>query len=114
LAAIHVVAAWQARKYSSSVDSAGAPTAVVTPAGDFSTAPGAASCVANEDDGAALLVGVAEAVDDDAGRDPDEHPASAAMVIMTAASNGRRRMQPIYATLADVLERTTCQECCRA
>lgn len=39
-ASIHTLAAWQAWKYSSSVESAGTSTLVVTPAGEMPTAPG--------------------------------------------------------------------------
>ena len=42
LACIHVVAAWQAWKYSSSVDRAGTLIVVVTPAGETPTTPGGA------------------------------------------------------------------------
>src|SRR5689334_4876549 len=42
---IQAFAAWQACEYSSSVDSASAPTAVVTPPGETSVAPGAGVCV---------------------------------------------------------------------
>jgi hypothetical protein len=48
---------------------------------------------------------------------PDEQPESAIEPSMVAASRvriGWRRMPSIYATLGSVLERTTCQECCRA
>ena len=50
---IHAFAAWQACEYSSSVDSASAPMAVVTPPGDTSMAPGAGVCVSE-------LVGVVD------------------------------------------------------
>ncbi|ORW56553.1 hypothetical protein AWC22_06895 [Mycobacterium riyadhense] len=39
-AAIHTLAAWQAWKYSSSIESAGTSTLVVTPAGETPMAPG--------------------------------------------------------------------------
>ena len=41
-ASIHIFAAWQAWKYSSSVESAGTSTLVVTPAGERPMAPGGA------------------------------------------------------------------------
>jgi hypothetical protein len=49
--------------------------------------------------------------------DPDEHPTRTAEQAAAAAITARRgwlRMRSIYATLANVMERTTQQECCRA
>lgn len=115
---IHVFAARQAWKYSSSVDSAGAPTAVVTPPGAWPTEPGAAVCVSND------VVGVDEpdplggACDDDGPEsEPPEHPATRQALTATTAIETRvgwLRMWSIYATLGAVIEWTCRQECCRA
>jgi hypothetical protein len=45
--------------------------------------------------------------------DPDEQPERTAVAAVTTKI-GKLRMPPIYATLASVIERTTCQECCWA
>jgi hypothetical protein len=87
------------------VDSAGAPTAVVTPSGEIATSPGAAVGVSElVDVGVGCVVGVGPP------SSPDEQPASA-MVAAAATRSVYRCIPPIYATLAAVTER---KECCRA
>jgi hypothetical protein len=78
------LAAVQAFEYSSSVDSAGAPTAVVTPPGETATVPGAAvgvsELVSVVDDG------FADADDEGAASSPpEEHPARRIAIVPTAA-----------------------------
>lgn len=49
--------------------------------------------------------------------DPDEQPvrrATARVAAVVQVAIGSVRIPPIYATLADVLELTGTQECCRA
>jgi hypothetical protein len=89
----------------------------VTPAGDRSTAPGAAVCELKVGvDVEALDDGLCADVEDRPASEPDEQPERVMEPSMVAASTERigwRRMSPIYATLGTVLERTTFQECCR-
>ncbi len=121
---IHSLAAWQAWKYSSSVESAGAFTDVVTPAAETPITGGApeASRV-----WVAELLGAAHTCEDDeaAGAfELGEHATSSSAPAkdnaagrLTAAVTERRcwlRMPTIYATLADVMERTGFRECCQA
>jgi hypothetical protein len=99
----------QALEYSSSVDSAGAPTPVVTPSGETSTAPGAGVWVSE------LVEVVDAAVGDEAGTPspPDEQPAIATAAAAATTQKGYRRIAPIYATLATVTK-TGFLECCWA
>ena len=105
---IHVFAAWQAWKYSSSVDCAGASTRVVTPLEDT---PGRATGEGCETVGGAAPCGGVGA--------PAEQPAVTDIAVKTAAVPhikgpiGRRRTRSIYATLATVMQRTRFWECCR-
>jgi hypothetical protein len=76
-------------KYSSSVEEAGAPTAVVTPPGDTATCPGAAV-------GVSVVPEVCVVVADDEEvvgwlSDPDEHPVPTAMAITNDAATAARR-----------------------
>jgi hypothetical protein len=103
----------QACEYSSSVDSAGAPTAVVTPPGDTATWPGGAVGVVDVSEvGAAdVRFGDGDADEFDWLPVPDEH-AAIASVAATAVQRGYQRMPPIYARLSAVTEPTGF-ECCR-
>jgi hypothetical protein len=91
----------QALKYSSSVEDAGAPTAVVTPPGDTATCPGAAVGVSDVPE---VWVVVADDEDEDVVgslSDPDEQPVPTMTTITNDAATAARReclrMQPIYA-----------------
>jgi hypothetical protein len=107
----------QAWKYSSSVDSAGAPTAVVTPPGEVPTSPGGA-------ERAGVVSGDPSTCDEGSEEDgagasspPLEQPVRATPPVTAAAAKRRGRhlrMRPIYATLAGVMERTVVLGCCRA
>jgi hypothetical protein len=110
-ASIHTFAAWQAWKYSSSVESAGTSTLVVTPPGETPTAPGGAEVAPDGrgDDELTFPSG-----------EPLEHPATATKNATTRTAPrcpwGRRphqRTVSIYATLAAVMERFGFCECCR-
>ena len=117
--AIHCRAARQAWKYSSSVDSAGASTDVVTPFGETPTAPDPEGWLSDAD-------GFGDACDDDVGPppEPDEQLVSAAdmataMIIAASrpgrpALSGYLRMPPIYARLSAVMQGTGFRECCQA
>src|ERR1700722_19625325 len=109
---IQVFAAWQAWKYSSSVEYDGTLTLVVTPAGEIATTPGAA---------AAAVVTVLDGVLDTVGADLSaaEQPVIADVAARTATvphireRDGRDRTRSIYATLTTVMQRTRFWECCR-
>ena len=109
---IHVFAAWQAWKYSSSVEYEGTLILVVTPAGEIATTPGAA---------AAAIVAVLDGVVDAVGAfvPVAEQPIVADAAVRTATvphvrgRDGRDRTRSIYATLATVTQRTRYWECCR-
>jgi hypothetical protein len=105
---IHVFAAWQAWKYSSSVEYEGALILVVTPAGEIATRPGAAAAaVVTVLDGEVGAVGAFVPV--------AEQPivARTATVPHVRGQDGRDRTRSIYATLATVTQRTRYWECCR-
>ena len=75
------------------MDSAGAPTAVVTPPGDTATAPGAGAAEL----GGGTADGAAPEVDDDgdAGSGAEEQPADAAApIMMTAATRTAQESMP--------------------
>ena len=117
-ASIQTRAAWQAWKYSSSVDSAGTSTLVVTPAGEMPMAPGGNGPGAPDGRADDAAVGLAALPL----WPPDEHPATANK---PAATTTRTKTPPtgfgaqqqrtisIYATLTGVMERTGFSECCR-
>jgi hypothetical protein len=109
---IDVFAAWQAWKYSSSVEYEGTLILVVTPAGEIATTPGAAAAAVvtvldGEVDAVGAFVPVAEQpiVADAAAR--------TATVPHVRGRDGRDRTWSIYATLATVTQRTRYWECCR-
>jgi hypothetical protein len=109
---IHVFAAWQAWKYSSSVEYEGTLILVVTPAGEIATTPGAAAAAVvtvldGEVDAVGAFVPVAEQpiVADAAAR--------TATVPHVRGRDGRDRTWSIYATLATVTQRARYWECCR-
>lgn len=108
---IHTFAAWQAWKYSSSVDSAGASTLVVTPPGEIPMAPGGGE-----------LVDVDGRGDECVGLSPPSLCEQAATAVRPAAttSSAQRGGRPgnqctvlIYATLLGVMECSGFWECCR-
>ncbi|BBX15163.1 hypothetical protein MDUV_00230 [Mycolicibacterium duvalii] len=92
------------------MDSAGAPTVVVTPPGDTPTSPGPTGVA-----GAEVVVSDADGGPGSCSP-PDEQPASATVTTTTSPARPRRylRMGPIYATLASVLTQTRVLECCSA
>jgi hypothetical protein len=109
---IHIVAAWQAWKYSSSVDRAGKLILVVTPAGEIETTPG--STVAA---GFKVLGGVT-GVSGPFSRSAEqpvigETAVNTTTVPHTRGRNGRHRTPSIYVTLTAVTQRTGFWECCR-
>ena len=109
---IHVFAAWQAWKYSSSVEYEGTLILVVTPAGEIATTRGAAAAAV-----VTVLDGVVDAVG--ANVSAAEQPVVADAAARTATvphvrgRDGRDRTRSIYATLATVMQRTRFWECCR-
>ena len=88
---------------------------MVTPPGEVPIAPEGDAASA---DCCALPDGV-EAEEGALGPPPEEHAVSTAATPATHAAepnrerHGYRRMMSIYATLAAMMERTRCQECCR-
>ena len=109
---IHVFAAWQAWKYSSSVEYEGTLILVVTPAGEIATTPGAAAAAV-----VTVLDGEVDTVEDFV--PVEEQPAIADAAARTAAvpdirgRDGRDRTRLIYATLTTVMQRTRFWDCCR-
>ena len=108
---IHVFAAWQAWKYSSSVECEGTLILVVTPAGEIATTPGAGAAVGTVLDGVLDTVGANVSV--------AEQPVIADAAARTATvphvrgRDGRDRTRSIYATLATVTQRNRYWECCQ-
>jgi hypothetical protein len=104
---IHTVAAWQAWKYSSSVECAGTSILVVTPAGDLETTPGVVA--------AALIVpdGVLGGAFGPWAEQAAVASVSAVTVPAVRVANGRRHIRSIYATLAAMMQRTRICECRR-
>lgn len=109
---IHVFAAWQAWKYSSSVEYEGTLILVVTPAGEIAMTPGAAAAAV-----VTVLGGVVDAVGAfvPAAEQPVIANAAArtATVLHVRGRDGHDRTRSIYATLATVTQRTRYWECCR-